>query len=158
MHKATFLVLGLAGGTALGLFLADRMPVFASTADTYEVGDAPYQSLDDSNSAIWPDDLPAPVIDITLNPDPVSGHNLILTADGFTYTPLDTNGPNVAGTGHGHIFVNGQRIGRMYSPIHHLTDLPQGEVTVHVYLSGNDHRIWVANGQPLFVERTFSVE
>ena len=157
MRYLTMLVIGLVAGVFLGAFAPDYLQAGADTRSA-AIGDAPYQDLSDDRKNIWPDDLPVPVLDLRLEPDPASGQNLILTADDFTFTPMQTNGAVVPGTGHGHMFVNGRNIGRMYSPIHHLIDLPQGEVTIHVYLGGNDHKVWVANGQPLFVEETFVIE
>lgn len=122
------------------------------------MGDAPYRNLSDDRKNIWPEDMSAPTVDIDLVPDINAGYNLVLTTTNFEMTPEDLNGAPVAGTGHGHLFVNGENWGRIYADMLHLIDLPQGEVTLHVYLGGNDHKVWVANGQPLFVEETFVIE
>ena len=73
-------------------------------------------------------------------------------------TPEDLNGAPVPGTGHGHLFVNGENWGRIYANMLHLTDLPKGEVALHVYIGGNDHKVWMIDGEPFFAEEVFTVE
>ncbi|SFS21421.1 hypothetical protein [Yoonia litorea] len=158
MRKFIYLLIGLVTGSALGAAYGGDVLASMAPAENLEVGDAPYQNLREANSMPWPSELPVPELAVDLQKDPSSGHNLILTADGFVMTPEDTNGPVEAGTGHGHMFVNGVNVGRLYGNYHHFNNLPEGDVTIHIYLGGNDHRIWVANGEPLFVERTFQVE
>ena len=158
MRSIIYLIAGVIIGGGLGaLYGADLLDRWTTPKNTV-MGAAPYENVREDRKNFWPDDLPVPTLALDLQPDPASGHNLILTADGFTMTPEDTNGPVVAGTGHGHMFVNGQNIGRLYAKRHHLINLPKGEVTIHIYLGGNDHKVWVANGNPLFVERTFYIE
>ena len=158
MRSIVYLVAGLVVGGGIGSLYGGDFLARLSAPQSTVIGSAPYLALSDERKNIWPDDLPVPTLALALQPDPASGHNLILTADGFEMTPADTNGPVVAGTGHGHMFVNGRNIGRLYANRHHLIDLPKGEVTIHVYLGGNDHKVWVANGNPLFVEETFFIE
>lgn len=158
MGKIIYLIAGLLIGAALGASYGGEVLARLSAPAATTIGDAPYRDLREDRKNIWPDDLPTPTLTLALEPDPVSGHNLILTADGFEMTPQDTNGTAVPGTGHGHMFVNGQNIGRLYAKRHHLIDLPKGEITIHIYLGGNDHKVWVANGQPLFVEETFFIQ
>ena len=45
-----------------------------------------------------------------------------------------------------------------YHNMRHLPDLPKGEVTIHMYVGGNDHRVWMVDGEPFFIEETFIVE
>lgn len=158
MRSIVYLLAGLIVGGGIGALYGGGLLAQLAAPQSTAIGAAPYLALSDERKNIWPDDLPVPTLGLDLQPDPASGHNLILTADGFEMTPEDTNGAVVAGTGHGHMFVNGQNIGRMYAKRHHLINLPKGEVTIHVYLGGNDHKVWVANGNPLFVEETFFIE
>lgn len=158
MRSINYLLAGLIMGGGIGALYGGDVQARFTAPQSTTIGAAPYLALSDARKNFWPEDLPVPTLALDLQPDPASGHNLILTADGFEMTPEDTNGAVVAGTGHGHMFVNGQNIGRMYAKRHHLISLPKGEVTIHVYLGGNDHKVWVANGGPLFVEETFFIE
>jgi hypothetical protein len=158
MRNITFLVIGPAAGTFAGTMLDSS--VFAGSGHTggHQMGMTPYENLSDDRKNIWPSDLPTPTLGLDLQPDPASGHNLFVTMDGFQMTPEDVNKAVEPGTGHGHLFVSGENIGRLYADMRHMIDLPKGDVTIHMYLGGNDHKVWVADGQPLFVERTFLIE
>ncbi len=158
LRHITFLVAGIALGAVGTVAVENGMLSPHNDHGSHAIGAGPYLDLSDDRKNIWPDDLPVPTLDLEIEPDPASGHNLLITTDGFRMTPEDVNGPVEAGTGHGHLFVNGKNIGRLYANVRHLIDLPKGEVTIHMYLGGNDHKVWVANGQPLFVEETFFIE
>ncbi|WP_342069902.1 hypothetical protein [Yoonia algicola] len=122
------------------------------------MGSAPYGTLSDDHKNIWPSHLPTPTIVLDLQPDPASGHNLLLKMDGFEMTPQDVNQAVKPGTGHRHLFINGKNIGRLSADMPHLVNLPKGEGAIRLYLGGNDHKVWVADGQPLFVEETFFIQ
>jgi hypothetical protein len=158
MRNITFLVVGLAAGTFVGTVLNGSDLIASSAHSGHQMGSAPYDTLGDDRKNIWPADLPAPTIALDLQPDPASGHNLFVTLDGFEMTPEDVNKAVEPGTGHGHLFINGENVGRLYAPMRHLVNLPKGEVTIHMYLGGNDHKVWVVDGEPLFVEETFVIE
>jgi hypothetical protein len=158
MRNITFIVVGLAAGTFVGTMLDSSVLMSGGTHDGNQMGSAPYDTLSDDRKNIWPSDLPTPTIALDLQPDPASGHNLFLTTDGFEMTPQDVNQAVEPGTGHGHLFINGENVGRLYADMRHLVNLPKGEVTIHVYLGGNDHKVWVADGQPLFVAETFFIQ
>ena len=157
MRNITFLAVGLAAGTFVGTML-DAGLLGGDNHSGHSIGAAPYVNLSDDRKNIWPASLPAPTVDIDLQVDPASGHNLFLKTTGFEMTPEDVNGPVEAGTGHGHLFINGENVGRLYANMRHLVNLPKGEVTVHVYMGGNDHKVWMVDGSPLFVEKTFMIE
>lgn len=157
MRHLTFLIIGLAAGMWGGTQL-DMGLLSGGTAEAVVIGSAPYENLSDGRKNIWPSDLPAPRLTLDVQPDPASGHNLVVTTEGFRMTPEDVNKAVVPGTGHGHLFINGENIGRLYGNMLHLIDLPKGEISVHMYLGGNDHKVWVANGEPVFVEKTFMIE
>lgn len=158
MRQLTFLIIGLAAGTWIGTLLDGGLLTGGDSTEGHSMGLAPYENLPDSRTNFWPDDLPAPTIAMDLVPDPASGHNLIFDIQGFEMTPKDVNQAVEPGTGHGHLFVNGENIGRLYAEMRHMINLPKGEVTIHMYLGGNDHKVWIAGGQPMFIERTFVIE
>lgn len=91
----------------------------------------------------------APVLDIAVTPDPMTGYNLHVMTDGFTFAPERASLAHVAGQGHAHVYVNGTKIGRLYSPWMHLDALPSGETEIEVTLNTNDHRPLSVNGTPV---------
>ena len=158
MRNITFLVVGLAAGTFVGTMLDAGMLGGGNHEMSHAVGNAPYENLSDDRKNIWPSDIPTPTLTLDLQPDPASGHNLFVSTEGFRMAPEEVNGPVTPAAGHGHLFINGENIGRLYGHALHLIDLPKGEVTVHMYLGGNDHKVWIADGEPLFIEETFMIE
>jgi len=46
-----------------------------------------------------------------------------------------------------HIYINGERLGRTYTPSYHLAELPAGEVTVELRLASNDHSDFEIDGE-----------
>jgi len=86
---------------------------------------------------------------ISLEPDPVGGANLMVMPQGFTLAPEHVNAPNVAGQGHPHVYVNGVRLGRVYSPYLHMGKLAPGMNEVRVTLNTNMHQEYARNGETL---------
>lgn len=158
MRHLTFLIIGLAAGTWIGTLLDDGLFAGGHSEGSHAMGLTPYETLPETRKNYWPDEMPAPTIEMDLVPDPASGHNLIFAFENFEMTPEDVNQAVEPGTGHGHLFVNGENIGRLYGTMRHMVGLPKGEVTIHMYLGGNDHKVWIADGEPMFIEKTFMIE
>ncbi len=98
-----------------------------------------------------PDDLPIPSMIVRLYPDRMDGFNLFLETRDFEFTPEGVGTDPIANTGHAHLYVNGEKIARMYAPWHHLpsTSLRDGLNRLEIEFSTNDHAIWSAAGRPI---------
>ncbi|MDE2920083.1 MAG: hypothetical protein OXR64_09570 [Chloroflexota bacterium] len=94
---------------------------------------------------------------ISLEPDPVGGANLMVMPQGFTLAPEKINAPNVAGEGHPHVYVNGVRLGRVYSPYLHLGKLAPGMNEVRVTLNTNMHQEYARNGETIEAVATIHI-
>lgn len=98
----------------------------------------------------WTD--PEPTIAIDLTPDIHEGaYNLFIDVSGFTFTPDDVNTAAEQGTGHAHVYQNGIKIMRVYSPWAQIEGLISG-ATLRVTLNANDHTAWGYNGTPIAAE------
>ena len=93
---------------------------------------------------------------ITLEPDPLGGANLFIQAEGFTFAPQNSGDHHAEGEGHGHVYVNGVKIGRIYGEAMQLGNLAQGKNEVRVTLNSNEHSVYTWNGEP--VEATATIE
>ena len=100
----------------------------------------------------------APAIALRLTPDAVSGYNLQIETRNFTFAPERASAANVTGEGHAHLYVNGEKIARLYAPWAHIASLPAGEVEIAVTLSTNDHRPIAVDGTPVAARQTLVVE
>lgn len=95
---------------------------------------------------VLPSDAVIPSVDITVVPDPSDGWNLHIITTDFRFTPERVGEPPRDGEGHAHLYINGEKIRRLYGPWFHLDVLPSGPCTVAVTLNANDHRI-LASGE-----------
>ena len=100
----------------------------------------------------------APLINIALTPDPLSGYNLNVLVERFAFSPQQASLAHAKGHGHAHVYVNGVKQGRLYGPWAHLDALPKGKVIVEVMLNSNTHQPLAVNGEPIKASATLSVE
>jgi hypothetical protein len=92
---------------------------------------------------------------VTADPDAKAGVNVRIETDGFTWSPEHASGEHVDGEGHAHLYVDGEKVGRVYGEWLHLS-LEPGEHEIRVTLNGNDHRDYLVDGTP--VEATVTVD
>ena len=81
---------------------------------------------------------PVPTVDLILHRDPMSGWNAQIITTDFRFAPESASLENKEGEGHAHIYVNGEKINRIYGEWYHLADTTPGD-TVMVNLNANDH-------------------
>ena len=98
-----------------------------------------------------PEGEPLPSMSLRLTRDRMDGFNLYLDTTNFRFTPQNLGGTIIANEGHAHLYVNGEKVARMYSPWHHLSEkaLRPGINRIEVEFSANDHSVWGAAGQPI---------
>jgi hypothetical protein len=88
-------------------------------------------------------------VELDVQPDPVSGWNLHVEAPGFTFAPEHAGAAHVEGEGHAHLYVDGQKVARLYSDWYHLDVLPSGTHEIKVTLNANSHEALTYGGAPL---------
>ncbi|MEM7339322.1 MAG: hypothetical protein AAF467_11780 [Actinomycetota bacterium] len=91
----------------------------------------------------------APGIEVTVYEDPKSGWNLNAELSDFMITPDAVNGENVDGEGHLHLYIDGERQGRLYGQWTHISSLSEGTREIAVELSANDHSAYAVDGEPI---------
>lgn len=91
----------------------------------------------------------APTLKVAVVKDPVSGWNLQLMTSNFRFAPDHASQAHVAGEGHAHVYVNGDKLARLYSPWMHIASLPDGTAHIEVTLNANDHRALAIDGTPI---------
>lgn len=102
-----------------------------------------------------PLDTPRPEIVIHAMADEKGGYNFHLAVKNFKFKPEDVNSSDIVGEGHGHIYLNGKKLGRVYNEWIHLT-LPSGKNEVKVSLNTNTHKDLYFDGKP--VEAVITIE
>lgn len=90
--------------------------------------------------------VPVPTIAIEVTEDPVGGWNLrVLTTD-FEIVPENVSTAHIDGEGHMHLYIDGEKVSRLYGEWHHIGPLAPGEHDVRVELSANDHSAMAVDG------------
>ena len=93
---------------------------------------------------------------IEIEPDTVTGFNVHLDTEAFTFTPQSAGREHRAGEGHAHLYIDGRKVARMYGNWYHLGALEPGEHEIRVTLNANTHEEY-ALGEDL-VEDSFAIE
>ncbi|MDE4305819.1 hypothetical protein PXK30_19235 [Phaeobacter gallaeciensis] len=139
------LVIGLGLGAGIGFLLA------AANGVTLDGHDHEAHDTDISHSHVEMLEVPAinaPKLSVELTEDPVSGHNLHVVVENFHFAPERSGDQPVANEGHAHVYVNGNKIARLYGSWMHIASLPpDGEV--EVTLNSNDHRVLAIDGKAI---------
>ena len=97
----------------------------------------------------------APEVSIQVTEDKEAGYNLALKIKNFKFTPENASSDHVNGTGHAHVYIDGKKISRLYSPNYYIGELPKGEHQIRVTLNTNDHKDYAVDGS--MIEDTLTV-
>ncbi len=90
--------------------------------------------------------VPAPTIAIEVTEDPMEGWNLRVRTTDFRIVPENVSTDHVDGEGHMHLYIDGDKVSRLYGEWHHIGSLSPGEHEVRVELSANDHSALAVDG------------
>ena len=128
-------------------YAVDGEPIVATVTVDVPPHDHGAHSHGDAGRVGWAGDAPQMAIEVV--EDPKSGYNALITIDGMTLSAANVNGDHVDGEGHLHLYVNGQKVGRLYGDATHIPVLPVGEVEITVGAFANDHSAYVIDGAPI---------
>jgi hypothetical protein len=128
-------------------YAVDGEPIVAMVTVDVPPHDHGAHSHGDAGQVAWGGDAPQMAIEVV--EDPKSGYNALITIDGMTLSAENINGDHVDGEGHLHLYVNGQKVGRLYGGATHIPVLPVGEVEITVGAFSNGHRAYVIDGEPI---------
>lgn len=96
-----------------------------------------------------PEGVPVPTVELNVNEDEKGGWNVQIITTNFTFAPERVNQDNVDGEGHAHIYVDGEKVTRVYSEWYYLGDLGEGEYEISVDLNTNQHDVYAVDGEPI---------
>lgn len=94
-----------------------------------------------------PEGQPVPEISLAIFPDPVAGWNLQIETENWAFAPEHVNQTSILTEGHAHLYVNGEKLTRIYSNWHYLPGLPPGDHVLTVGLNANGHEALMHNGE-----------
>lgn len=88
----------------------------------------------------------APQVNVQLIPLASGGFNLRLQTLNFAFTPQKVDLEPLSNEGHAHLYVDGEKIARLYGEWYHLSSLPAAAETLTVTLHANDHSVFTTDG------------
>lgn len=155
-----FLLIGLFFGGGIGFVVAAANNV---ALDGHHHGEASSDGRsghhDHGAEAIsLPGGETAPSVALRVFRDPVAGWNLKVETARFRFAPEAAGAAHRAGEGHAHLYVDGEKVARLYGPWFHLASLPKGAAELRVTLNANDHRPLAVGGVPLAAEARLPLE
>lgn len=92
-----------------------------------------------------PNGFKSPTVKVMTSPDSMGGYNIQILTTNFKFTPEDAGKAVVPNTGHAHVFVNDEKIGRAYGDWYYIgkDKFKTGTNTISVSLNANEHSDWV---------------
>lgn len=100
----------------------------------------------------------APTLALRTLDDGAGGTILLLDVTDFTFAPENVDGAHVPGEGHAHLYINGEKAGRIYGTTYLLEPLDSGEHEIMVTLNTNDHGTYAVDGEAIMASLTLTVE
>ncbi len=94
------------------------------------------------------DGEPAPELALSVKEEN-DGWRVSIDARDFTFSKDLLGLYHVPGTGHGHLYVGGMKLGRVFSNEAYVGALPKGTHEIRVTLNTNDHRAYVVDDTPV---------
>ncbi|MEM6436855.1 MAG: hypothetical protein AAF773_23835 [Cyanobacteria bacterium P01_D01_bin.115] len=91
--------------------------------------------------------VPEVVIDVFA--DSVAGWNVAVAIANWSFAPEQVNINNLTTEGHAHLYLNGEKLTRLYSEWYYIPELPPGEHVLTVGLNTNTHEALMHDGMPI---------
>ncbi|MDX2096514.1 MAG: hypothetical protein SFW36_01950 [Leptolyngbyaceae cyanobacterium bins.59] len=86
-----------------------------------------------------PNGQPIPTVKLIARPDVMKGWNVEVQVTNFRFAPERVNQSSDVKEGHAHLYLNGQKIARLYGNWYHLESLKPGKHTLTITLNTNTH-------------------
>ena len=91
----------------------------------------------------------APVVNLQLIPLSDGSYNVRIQTMNFTFAPQNVDGAPADGEGHAHLYVDDEKVARIYGEWFHLSSLPEDARQVYVSLYANNHQSLTVDGVPI---------
>ena len=116
------------------------------------IGIALHAPMDHGFIDISRDSIIPELNNLTVIKDPMSGWNLHFNTNNFKFTPEHIGRKHVAGEGHAHLLINGDKAARIYSNWFHIPQLEYDILELEITLNTNDHNIMCIREKPMVIK------
>ncbi|MFD2177931.1 hypothetical protein [Veronia pacifica] len=93
-----------------------------------------------------------PEVKVIAYRDTMKGWNLHIATKHFRFSPENVNKAHKEGEGHGHLYIDGKKLTRIYSHWYYLSDLSPGKHKITVSLNANNHASLAVHGKKIVDE------
>lgn len=150
----------------VGLIIGFTIGTSKSTSESHGFGDKSHEDMHDhsnhshdihSHEQLEVSPEMAPTIEILVHEDSKSGYNLEIETTNFEFVSTHNfeNDQLDIFRGHAHLYINGEKISRLYSSSYYLGEL-EGYNEITVTLNSNDHKDLALKGET--IQDTFILE
>ncbi len=98
-----------------------------------------------------------PGIWMDIKPDAVGGYNIHFNTVNFKFTPDHLNLEHTMGEGYAQLYLNGEKISRVYGDYYYIDPKEPGNYEVMVTLNSNDHFEYCIRGTPISSSENLTV-
>lgn len=98
--------------------------------------------IDVTNDSIIPQ-----IVKLEILKDSVAGWNLYIQINNFKFTPENVNKEHRQGEGHAHLFINGNKIARLYTNRFYISELLKDKNQIEVTVNANSHAVMMVNNR-----------
>jgi copper(I)-binding protein len=103
-------------------------------------------------------ETPTPDLGLTWTIAPgANGAVVKLNTENFTFINVEDGTAHAPNHGHAHVYLNGLKLGRLYSDTYQFGALSPGNYTLSVALNSNDHRPYVNDNGPVMDTLVFEI-
>lgn len=149
LKKIVHIVVIILAAFGLMSFLPTISEVDMHTQDNHEEihGESHMDHMHDQVDVSDVENIPA--VSLNVSEDSKSGWNLNIQTENFEFDPKNANAEHVNGFGHAHLYINGEKITRLYGEWYYIDQalLKDGENEIMVTLNTNDHKDLIANDE-----------
>jgi len=92
---------------------------------------------------------PAPFVDLQVMSLADGGYNVRIQTLNFTFAPQKAGMEPVTGEGHAYLYIDGEKIARIYGEWYHLESLPDDAEMLSVSLYANNHQTLSIDGKAI---------
>lgn len=115
-----------------------------------------HKAMDHGTIDVSTDSLIPKIVDFQLLKDPMSGWNVHVQVKNFRFAPAHASQPHRSGEGHAHLYINGNKIARIYGDWFHIPELNKDYNEIKLTLNTNDHQT-LTNGNQA-IEKVFILD
>lgn len=145
------------GSINFALLLTILLPVYTYSArqqyESYQPDKARH-----SGRIVVTDSVSFPSVELNVMQDEFTGWNIHLETRNFSFTPGKFGQPHVPGEGHAHLYLDGEKLARIYGSWHHIGNLLPGSHTLVVTLNANNHDEYYYDGKVIADTTEITVE